>query len=228
MKKKSVIIFTMSAFVILAIGALVIFAFSGNLTGNVKTVNLSGTWKVAAYFSNGTPTLPDKEFMVFTDDSAIAHRDGVAIATSKYSITGGTNLELTEISRKYTVEHRTDNYVRLYENASVYMELIRYPNEDLSDISVDATKLYDKWNVVYRNTNTPIADEILIFTENAIKDYRNGSTEPAAVSNYSWTNEDCLLADKWGIEFQLIQLSEYSIFFIEKQSGLIWELHRAS
>ncbi len=227
MKKKSVMIIAVSAFVIVAIAVLMIFILSGDPTGDIKTVDLTGTWKVAAYFSNGTPALPENEFMIFTDDRAVAHRDGATIATSGYTLTDGKNLELPEISRSYIVERRTDNYIRLYENASVYMELIRYPNEDLGDISIDASKLRDRWNVVYRNTDTPIADEILVFTENQIEDYRNGSVEPAAVSDYAWTCEDCLFADRWGIEFQLIQFSDTTIFFIEKQSGLIWELHRA-
>ena len=228
MKKKSVIIIAVSAFVLVAIAMLLIFVFSGNSMDDMKAIELNGTWKVAAYFSNGSPTLPENEYMIFNDDTATAYRDGATIATSTYSLTGGTILELSDISRQYTIERRTDNYIRLYESSSVYMELIRYPKEDLSSSSVDKSKLYDSWKVSYRNTDTPITDETLVFTENEIKDYRNGSDDPAAVSSYTWTKSDCLLAEKWGIEFQLVQLSDNTILFIETKSGLIWELNRAS
>lgn len=227
MKKKSIIISIVSAFLLAAIVSLLIFVFVGKPSESMKTINLNGTWKIAAYFSNGVPSLPENEYMIFTNDSATAHRNGTTVATSKYLITGGTSLELLDISRQYTIDRRTDNYIRLYENASVYMELIRYPNDDLSESHVNAEKLYDNWKVSYRNTDTPM-EEILVFTETKIEDYRNGSSEPAAISEYTWTTKNCLLAEKWGIEFKLIQFSDNTIFFIETQSGLIWELSRIS
>lgn len=226
--KKNPIIIIISTFVVFSIVALVTFVFSVNPIDNMKTVDLIGTWKIAAYFSNGTPMLPESEFIIFTEDFASTHRDGATITTSQYTLISGTNLELSEISKKYSVEYHTDNYIRLYENANVYIELIRYPREDLSEASVEISKLYDKWNVVYRNTETPVVDEVLVFSKNTIEDYRDGATKPIAISEYSWTTENCLLADKWGIEFELIQLSDDVIFFIEIQSGLIWELCRAS
>ena len=228
MKKKSIIIIASSVFVFVAIAALLFFVLSGNPNDDMKTIELNGTWKVASYFSNGSPTLPENEYMIFTDDVAIAHRNGVAIATSTYSLTNGTSLELSDIARQYTVERRTDNYIRLYESTNVYMELVRYPNDDLSVPSIDTEKLYDRWNVAYRNTDTPIANEILAFTENEIADYRGGSAEPVAVSSYIWTKTDCLFAEKWGIEFQMIQFSDNVVFFVETQSGLVWELNRVS
>lgn len=225
MKKKPIII-AFSVFVAVAIVALVTFVFSDNPIDEVKILDLNGTWKVAAYFSNGTPMLCENEFMTFDENRASAYRDGLTIATSKYTLTGGTNLELSDLSRKYTVERRTDNYIRLYESKNVYMELIRYPNGELNEAPVDTSKLYDRWNVAYRNTDNPVADEVIAFSENIIEDYRDGSTEPIAVSHYSWPAEGCLFADKWGIEFELIQPSNDIIFFVETHSGLIWELHR--
>lgn len=227
MKKKSILIAAI-AFVIVAIVALVVFAFSNNLADDMKTVDLTGTWKVAVYFSNGMPTRSENEFFTFTEDRASAHKDGRTIATSKYTLTDGSNLDLPEISRKYSIEIRTENYIRLYESASAYIELIRYPNDDMREIATDISKIYGKWNVVFRNAGEPIADEVLVFTEDTIEDYRNGSTDPVSTSRYSWTSKNCLLADKWVTEFELTQFSDDAIFFIETESGLIWELHRAS
>ena len=228
MKKKTLIITITSVFVLAAIITLLIFVFSGNPTADVKSVNLNGTWKVAAQFSNDSASLPENEFMVFTDDTATAHRDGAAIATSKYEFSNGTNLKLPDISREYTVERKTDNHIRFYESAAVYMDLIRYPNDDLSTAPVDTAKLYGKWNVTYRNSATPIADEVICFTETEIEDYRGDSANPAAVSAYSWSSPDTLFAEKWGTQYQLIQFADNTIFFIEKPSGLVWELTKAS
>ena len=140
MKKKTAMIVAASVFVLVAIAALLIFVFSGDPKADMKTVELNGTWKVAAYFSNGTHTLPESEYITFTDDCATAYKDGATIATGTYSFADGTNLELNDISRKYKVERRTDNYIRLYESTHVYMELIRYPNDDLSASSVNTSK----------------------------------------------------------------------------------------
>lgn len=223
-KKKFLIVITI--FVIIGMGGLIFFVLSNN--DNVKTVDLVGTWKVASSFSNENPTLYENEYMQFTNDSVIVNKDGLNTLNSKYVIEKNAYLKIVETSKEYMIERITDNYLRLCEGDSKYIDLIRYPNEDFSDTSVSVSELYDKWNVVYRNTEKPIADESLVFTEKEIKDFRGGAMEPVAVSEYEWVNKDCLLAKKWGIEYKLIQLSEDTIFFIETKSGFVWELKRAS
>lgn len=226
--KKKVAFFFIFIFVMIAIVALIAFVFLYAPTDKMEITDLSGTWKIATQFSNGSPILPENDFVVFTEDCASVYRDGVVLGSSPYVFTSSNGLELPEMSRKYTIERRTDNYIRMYENSVRYIELIRYPNNDMSDIEIDTSKLYDEWNVTYRNTADPIENEILVFDEDTIKDYRNGTEEPVAISEYSWTCEDCLVANKWGIEFKLVQFSDKVIFFIETQSGLIWELQRKS
>ena len=226
MKKKAIIIVA-SAFVAVAVAALVIFVLLGNPKDAVKEISLEGNWKIAAYFSNGTPTLPAKEYIAFTSTEATAYKDGAVIATSPYTFENGTALNLPNMSRSYTVERRTDNYIRLYQSPTVYLELIRYPDNEFGDNTADKTKLPGKWNVVFRNADNPAASEVIEFTENELKDYQNGASEPSIATPYFWSADDCLTAEKMNIEFRLIQLSESKIFFIETKSGLIWELERA-
>ena len=226
--KKRIVFSLIFIFVMAAIVALISFVFLYTPTDKMKISDLSGTWKIATQFSNDAPTLPENDFVVFTEDCASIYRDGIVIGSSTYVFTSSDVLELPEISRKYTVERRTDNYIRMYENSVRYIELIRKPDNDISNIEIDVSKLYDKWDVIYRNTADPIQNEILVFDEDTIMDYRNSDDEPVAISEYSWSSEGCLVAHKWGTEFKLVQLSDNVIFFIETQSGLIWELQRKS
>lgn len=226
MKKKSIMIIVVSALVCITIAALLIFVFSGESNDNVKTIELNGTWKVVAHFTNETPQLSENEYVTFTDDRAVARKDGATIADSAYTLTGGRKLELSDISRQYTLERRTDNYIRLYETESTYMDLVRYPNDDLSVSPIDKSKLYYKWKVAYRNTAELIVNEIIAFAEDKIEDYRNNSVDPVAVSNYTWSQSDCIFAETWKVEYRLILFSDDVIFFVETQSGFVWELNR--
>ena len=226
--KKNYIIIAVTAFVLCAVITLLGFVLFAPKGDDAAALDLSGTWMVAAYFSAGTPTLPEKDFMVFTADSVTVHKNGEVTAGSAYKLSGGTALKLTDLSKEYTIEKRTDNYIRAYENESSYIELIRYPKADMSAVSVDTSKLYGSWNVTYRNTAETITDEKLAFTAEQIDDYRNGSTEPVASSNYTWKTDSRLVAEKWGMEIQVIQLSDNTMLFIEIKSGLVWELNRAS
>lgn len=226
MKKKTLYIL-IGAFVAVAIALLLIFVFSGNVSEDMKQVEIDGTWEVVVSATNNTPALVENQFMTFDGETADVYRDGEIYASSTYSISGNM-LSLPDISRKYSIEAKTENHIRLYENEKVYMELVRYPNADLSEVEIDHETIYGKWDVAYRNASDPVANEVLAFSEDQIEDYRDGASEPAAVSSYSWVSDDVLLADKWGIEFKLYQLSADVIFFVETATGLIWELHRVA
>lgn len=226
--KKKLIYVIVGVILVAVIVALLVFAFSGDNTSGSKKVDINGTWRVVTCVKNGTATLIDNEFMIFTDDRANSYRDGNAepYASSSYSIDDAMTLDLPDLSRKYTIDRRSDNHIRLYENGEVYMYLIRYPNEDMSEVTMDTAIVAGKWDVVYRDTDKPISDEYLIFENSKMYDYRGDDVNPAATMDYVWYGKQIVIStiDKTMV---LHCISDTEIAFIETDTGFIWELKKA-
>lgn len=236
MKKKNILFVLGCIFIFIMIGVMLIFVFSGDNgdENNDSTIlNVDGNWMVAAYIQDGNVTLPNSEFFVFSNNMANAYRGGDTepYATSSFSLTASSNypnmeMTLSDISRKYTVSAITDNYIRLYESSSVYMELIRYANDDLSIVDVNEDVLIGTWNVVYRNTAEVIAEEKLQFSDSILNDYRNGAAEPVASVEYYWNDAGYICVDALGVEMSCFPLNEDILFFVENGTGYVWELHK--
>ena len=233
MKKNNLLFVVGGIFIAIALIAMLLFVFSGDDNGEPEAVSikLDGAWKVVAYIQTGTTNIPEQEYFVFFGDTANAYRNDKAnpYATSTYTFTAATypnwELNLPDISRKYTVSVVTDNYIRLYENSSVYMELIRYANNDLSDLDFTEDVVVGKWNVVYRNTSEVIADEILNFNDGFLDDYRNGGSEPVASVPYYWDENGYICVDALNAKMLCYPLSNEVIIFVEAVTGYVWELH---
>lgn len=229
--KKKVVVIACGVVIVAAIAAMLIFAFGGKNDVPAVTVNMEGTWKVVSYINNGNATIVDSEYMVFTADSVRDYRDGEAepFVTSKYTIDKNLLLQLTDISRKYTVEKRTENHIRLYESNEIYMELIRYQNADMSELDVDTNILNGKWNVVYRNTATVYAGEYLLFENGMISRYSAGASESVATSNFTWENGNHLICEAWGKDMVLYPISKDTVILVEINTdvGYVWELQKA-
>lgn len=233
MKKKNLLFIVGGIFIAVALTAMLLFVFSGDDTGEpeVATFKLDGTWKVVAYIQAGTTNLPEREYFVFFGENAKAYRNGESqpYANSTYTFTAASypnwELNLSDISRKYTVSVITDNYIRFYESSSVYMELIRYANNDLSDLDFTEDVVVGKWDVVYRNTSEVITDEKLAFKDGILDDYRNGSSEPIASVPYYWDENGYICVDALGAKMLCYPLSEEVIVFVEAGTGYVWELH---
>lgn len=230
--KKKVICIICGIFIFVAIVAMIFFAVGGkDDMQQSQTISIEGTWKVAAYINNGEVSIIDFEYMVFANNIANDFRDGneLPFISSKYTFDSNTMiLELIDVSKKYTVERYTDNYIRLYETKEVYLELIRYPNEDMSEISVDTGIICGTWKVEYRNTEEIYAGEYMVFEKDIVSDYRTGSEQPTSTSPFSWKEGNCLCVDNWGKEMIMYPISEEEIIFVEilPDTGYVWELHK--
>lgn len=221
--KKRVLWITGGCLVVVAAIVLIIFAFGGKEEPAPVTLQLDGTWKVAVY-NNGSATIVDNEYMVFDSETAKDYRDNEVYVSSKYTIEG-SELQLNDVSKKYTIEKKTDNYIRLYEDKSTYMELIRYQNSDMSPIPVTESLLDGKWNIIYRNTDKPYAGSYLTFENGTVGQYQSGSDNPAATSSYKITDNH-LEVDGWGKEMAIYPLNDNTVIFVElsTDTGFIWEL----
>ena len=227
MKRKSVYLIC-GVILVAAIAALLAFVVSGNNTPENAEFDVAGTWRVVTYVTGEGATLIDKEFMVFTDGQAKAYRDSGAepYASSSYSVDSTMTLEMPEVSKKYTIDRRSDNHIRLYESAETYMYLIRYPNADMSEATIDTAVVTGKWNVVYRDTDSPIADEYLVFENGQMHDYRGNGEAPAATMDYVWDGNQIVISSI-NKTMTLHIISDTEIAFIETDTGFIWELEKA-
>lgn len=235
MKKKNLLYIAGGILIAVALTVMLLFVFSGDDNGQPEAISikLDGAWKVVAYIQAGTTNIPEQEYFVFSGDTANAYRNDKAnpYATSAYTFTPATypnwELNLSDISRKYTVSVITDHYIRLYESSSVYLELIRYANNDLSDLDFSDAVIIGDWDVFYRNTSETIVDEKLSFKEGTLDDYRNGSTEPVASVPYYWDENGYICVDALDAKMRCYPLSEEVILLVEADTGYVWELHAA-
>lgn len=236
MKRKNLLWIAGGIFLAIAVVVMLVFVFSGDNTPqnpDKEMIKLDGTWKVAAYIQGSTYTLPEKEYFSFANDRACAYRGDTTtpFAESAYTLTASTypNLELnlSDIGRKYTVSVITDNYIRFYESSTVYTDLIRYANADLSDLTFTQDVVLGTWDVAYRNTAEVITQEKIQFADGILTDYRNGASEPAASVPYYWNEKGELCVDALKVQMLCYPLSEDVLFFIEVSTGCVWELHAA-
>lgn len=227
--KKKIIYGICGIISVIGIVVMLIFVLKGRDDATVQTINMEGTWKVVVYVKDSSFTLVNNEFMIFNADSVSDYRDDFSIpfATSKYEIDEALEMKLPDISRNYTVKKYTSNYVRLYENKNTYIELIRYPKSDLSEVVFNHSDIIGKWNVTYRNADQIIANEYLIFEEDTMSDYRNGDVEPTVSSKYKWKDNNHLVIDKLGKSVIANMVSDKTIIFVEEDTGYIWELQKA-
>lgn len=227
MKKKIIIIIAV-AIVAVAAAVLVIFALGRNANVEPKKITIDGTWKVAVYVNNDTVAIIDNEFMVFDSKIATDYRDNLdsPYVKSNYTL-NGSELSLTDISKTYTVDRITENYMRFYEGQSTYMELIRYKDLTADSISLDSSSIEGKWNVVYRNTANVYAGDYLLFENGNVGQYKAGSSDAVASSNYEISNNH-LIVEGWGKDMVIYPLYDNVLLMVElaTDNGFIWEIHK--
>lgn len=223
--KKKIALTVSGVVVIAAIAAMLVFVLTGKDDLKVELPNLIGTWKVAVSVNSGKAVLVDNDYMVFNDKSVSVYREGSVYAESSYTLDETLSLDLKDISRKYTLNKFTDNYIVLYESKDVYMELIRYANADMSECVIESSLITDRWDVAFRKSDVVIAEEYLVFDNGIMADYRNGSLTPVMELEYVWDGNR-LCVKKLGKEWVLNPIADNVIALIETDTCLIWELHK--
>lgn len=223
--KKKVVIGVGAAIVFIAIAAMLVFVFSGK--DEKSPLDVSGTWKVVTNVSGGVVSIPESEYMVFSEGEAADYRDGDTepYAKSKYSISGNV-LKLQDMSRTYNIEHHTDEYISLYTNDNTFITLIKVEKQVPFDESFNAKLISGKWNVAYRPTDKPIFNEYLLFGEDLLSDYRDDVKQPAVEAKYEWEG-NIIKAPELGIEMMAAKIEDGRIVLIDMDAGYVWLLIKA-
>lgn len=223
--KKKIVIGVGIAMVVITIAALMVFVFSGKNEEN--TFDLSGVWKVATNINDGVVSIPQNEYMVFTEGKACDYRDGNAdpYVKSSYKVSGDV-LELPDISRTYHVARHTEEYISLYTNDNTFITLVRAENEAILNDNFDSQSISGKWNVTYRPTDKPIVNEYLIFNDGVLADYRDNSDQPAIEAEYEWDG-NIIKAPALGIEMMGSRVADNRIILIDINEGYVWLLTKS-
>lgn len=225
--KKNVIYVACGSFIIIAVIGLLLFIFSGENLTEKKDFDIDGRWRVVTYINNGEVNLIENEFMIFSDNHADAYRDGKEqpYASSNFTINSSQQMLLPEISKKYIIDIRSENHIRLYESADTYMYLIRYPNEDMCDEKIDISNILGKWDVVYRDSAENYTNEYLVFEDKKMYDYQGNSESPVATLEYFWDGNQIVI-DSINKRMVLHIISDIEIIFVETDTGFLWELRK--
>lgn len=220
--KKNFVVGVASTVVIIAIVVLMVFVFSGKDEEN--SFSLSGIWKVAVNVNDGTVSIPQDEFMVFSDNNASDYRDGNAepFVKSTFKISEDV-LELPDISKTYHVVQHTDTCISLYTNDATFVTLVQAESESFMKEPLDTNTVVGKWSVVYRPTEKPIVNEYLFFHEGVLKDYRDNSEQPAIEAAYEWNGCTIKVPDL-GVEMFGARIGSNRIVLVDVHQGFVWLL----
>lgn len=228
MKNKALLGISGVVILVILLG-LAFFALGGQPSDTSVSVDLSGTWEVAATVQDGIATLIDGEYMVFDETTAKDFRDGseTPYLSSKYEIevSDMITLQLSDISRSYVIEQKSQNIIQLYENQNSHLVLLRCDGLEPPELSPVSSLLTGKWHVNYRNTNE-ILDEILVFDDSQLEDYRNGSETPVSTMEYEWDEAGFLVVQALSKTFEPHPRSDTLIILVETDTGDCWELER--
>lgn len=223
--KKKLVMGVASVVVIIAITVLMVFVFSEQ--NEKKSFSLRGVWMVAANVTDGVVSIPENEFMVFSDTNVSDYRNGNAepFAASAYNMSGDV-LELPDISRTYRIVQHTDTCISLYTNDTTFISLVQAESEAILKEPFDPNMVEGKWNVTYRPTEKPIVNEYLVFDEGVLKDYRDNSEQPVIEAAYEW-NGNTIQAPDLGIEMLGTSVANDRIVLIDVHQGYVWLLTKA-
>ncbi len=229
MTKKQKILCAVSALIVLvALAAALIFVFSGDdVQPQTETISLNGTWIVVGEYNNDVPVFADNQYMVFTGDSASVYKDDTdkPYAVSSYSIDAANQMVLSDISREYKVEKKTEYCYRLYESSTKYMLLIKNCSDDLAETVVDASMLSGKWTVTMKGDQLNNG-ESLNFVNDTIEYFKTPGETPAVTASYTISDGNMISADSINLKMECFFVNEETMLFVE-DGGIVWELSRA-
>ncbi len=214
-------------FIVVAVSGMMIFALGGKKESPVAIpIQMDGTWLVVSDVNDGELTLIDNEYIVFEQGQVEYYRDNseIPFAKSTFSVEKDI-LNLPDISRKYHISTKTQNYIAIYSDKNSYKSLVRTKVSAIDQNAFDPKGIIGQWNIVYRNTDQVISEEYLLFDGEILSDYRNGKEEPVLSAKYEWKGNH-IIVDAIGKDMVLKVISKDEIALVETDTGFIWELKK--
>lgn len=216
--KKQILLITGGIFILVSFLAIALFlivtAPQESIDGDISLV---GEWKVYEYENNAI----EGETIIFDEDTVTDYRDNKLepYFSDNYSLEKDT-LKLEELDKEYYVKKISDYNLVLAETKEKLMKIFK-----VSDIELQKSDIIGDWEVIM-HAGTKVDNEIVSFTENNLKDYRNNEKEPYLSSSYSWENENTIYVDGMKISFEIHKLENDYLILLEKGNQYVWELKK--
>ena len=219
--KKTVFISVGTVVVVVLISLALVFALGGkDELPKEDPVSLEGNWVIAAMCVADHPEFVQNQTIVFTEDRVAMYKEDHSdpYASSTYSVSEAGTLSLPDMSRQYRVDVKTNNCIRLYEDTTSYMLIIR------NDGDLDANIFQGKWKVAMKG-DLRNSGERMEFSGNSLNYYKGESETPAASAEFTLSETGILVVEKLGFTMHCYRVSQDTLVFIE-QNGVVWELVR--
>ena len=222
--KKPILYGLCAAVVVVAIVVSIIFVFSGDNNPNANKFSFDGTWVICANYSAEVPTFTENQFAVFEGDTMKMYKDNLETpyATSKYLVDDANKLVLSDIDADYVVDKKTDNYIRLYKNASNFMVLVRNTSSELAVEKCTAADFLGDWNVIMKGSEINQGDT-LSFNDSSFDYCKAASSTPAVTSDYA-VAESRLSAPGAGLNLRCLKTVNGNIIMLEEGNTNAWEI----
>ena len=217
--KKNLALIIGAVVVVAAIVVSLVFVLTPNEDEPPVVIpDLSGDWTAVANYVDDVPTFTDGQYASFEDGVACFYKDGdrnTPYARSAYTVNEAFQMSLPDIGREYKVDKKTDNCVRLYQDANTYMLLVRSVSP--------ATQADGTWQVTMKGDQMNNG-ESLAFADGKLSYYKAGATTPAATADYV-IEGGVLKAAALGMEMRCYAVGTDTLMLVE-QSGIVWELKK--
>lgn len=231
-KKKVLFIVGIVLTVAIVIGLVIFLVVTKTKDDNSQEFNdetLVGTWRVVAIEDDieGSVTFVSNEFVTFDKTTFNYYVYGQKVRTSSYSISDEGFLTLPDLDVGYFLATKTSNYIKLWESETRCRAIVKYPYEDMSEISYSTSSITGRWDVTFHDKATNITSEYWNFADGTLTQYVNGETSPSVTTAYVWKSGNQLSAADIGKEMVLNFVEENVIILTETDTGKIYELKKA-
>lgn len=215
MRKRGLII--AGGILIVAVITAVICLILNTESTLAPTVNLNGTWCVYQYAENRQ----EDEFIVFQDGMATDYRGENEELYIKSAYTyNDSKLLLTDIEKEFTVRVISDNNIIMVEPDGREWKMIKVSNGDRDITNLTAVSIAGEYNVV-RVAGIERTNEIMIFTDTAFKNIRNG--DEFMFCEYEFVSSQLMKVEDISKEYITYKNGDV-LLLIDKTDWYVWEL----
>jgi len=216
------------AVVILGIFLISIFLFitkdvAYSVNDQIVTVeNLVGDWIVTRYAESPV----ENEYWKFDENTVADYRDGSndAYLVSEYEINSDGYLQLTDLSKQMIIEGMSNNSIKLIEtDTKTVWYLLKMTDTAKNDFNREL--IGGTWRVTVQ-AGASAVDEIMVFENGIISDYRGEGKELYFEGAYEWNEEGNLYVEKMALELKVYQIDSDTIALVETDTGYIWEMSK--
>lgn len=206
--------------------AMLCFVFITPPSSEQKQADISGKWQIISEITgpesferveNTYVSFENGEFKQFVS-SELKAQSGY---TYKNNI-----ISLVDLGKEYTVLEVSPEFLKLCpdsSNLNYCISLIAYNGDDFKADKQSYIK--GSWKLVCK-AGAAVQGEVISFDGESLHNFKNGESTPSASAEYYFDKNGILCCEKMNQRVEVIAVSDTLMFFLELESGYIWQLER--